>query len=845
MATAKEFVDIALAEIGNGGDKYNAGGQPWCAIFVSWVAEQCGVLNNLLDKTAAAGMFAYWAKVNSKGTFHAKGSGYNPQTGDLYIENYDGSQWASHVGIVVEGNGSTFVSVSGNSTGGRVASSKALPTANYSFVTPNWTASGSKPKSKIFLNPGHGGSDPGADGNGYIEADLTREVVKGLEQSLTPYADITVGYYDKDLLTSTKTGDIDYRPYKYFLSIHFDAGGGNGTTAYKARNREANTVEKLLCEKVASAGGFANKGVHDHPNNLGVLRKSSKTQDGGTDSTLLEVCYIDNASDMEKYQSNKQSVIQAIADALIQGLSLTKSGGKSYMQANWVQKDIPNNPKALLNKTYERYQKITNKSTKAYEISHNAETKTHNTGLRVYNDDFLVLALGSYYGPSGTFLKIEFENGKTIYGIKGDEKDDRETNKEPPVHSYHIDSNTSYVDGRPTTCNLLEVQVDANVVGSQQQFLDAFDRYCGCTKESIKGIWVSENEPTWIYGGDGDGEKQYNFTDSNEKTPLNARIFNAPTYFVDENKSITMMVGSHDNTDVIGELQWQNSIDELSTVMSFSVPKTDTKYTNIYLPAIGDVVEYYTKGTEQYRGIIISVDDGDPERNVYTAVDAGWNLNKSIDTYQFSNIRADEAIRKILNDLCIPIVILPELPLTITEIFVDKVISDIIKDILSRCGKYNLDFVPSGIRIYRYGEIQANPQFRISENTRLIDSVPYMSNKSHSISIEELKNAVKVISDTDVLYRVQNGELCNTYGFLQEVIMIDPEKENAETVANTRLEELSVPGESLSFEIIETIDGYTRAGYGINVGEANYVITNTQHSIIDGIHKVSLDLRRI
>ena len=59
-------------------------------------------------------------------------------------------------------------------------------------------------------------------------------------------------------------------------------------------------------------------------------------------------------------------------------------------------------------------------------------------------------------------------------------------------------------------------------------------------------------------------------------------------------------------------------------------------------------------------------------------------------------MRADDCIKKkICGDLCIPIVMIPELPLLITQIYVDKAVSDVIADILTLCGGvHNFDFVP-------------------------------------------------------------------------------------------------------------------------------------------------------
>lgn len=306
--------------------------------------------------------------------------------------------------------------------------------------------------------------------------------------------------------------------------------------------------------------------------------------------------------------------------------------------------------------------------------------------------------------------------------------------------------------------------------------------------------------------------------------------------------------GGNDITKYVGNLSWQNTIDELATTVSFEVAKSDTKYINLYTPKPGDIINMYTN-VEILRGIIVSVDDGSEFVNKYTACDFGWYLNKSTETYQFNKMAAYKAIRKICEDSNIPIDNIPMLETEITKIYADKVLSDIIRDILSQCeGTYNFDVTPAGLRIYTIGSLYAYPEFRITPNTGLIYAPTLRGNVSHTRSIEEMKNSVKVISEKDSAYTVQavlkDEDSIYQYGFLQEVIKIDPEKENAQSTAQTKLAQLSQPAETFSIEIIEALDSYTRAGMVLNIEDTEYLIESAQHSVKNGVHYVKMDLRR-
>ena len=302
----------------------------------------------------------------------------------------------------------------------------------------------------------------------------------------------------------------------------------------------------------------------------------------------------------------------------------------------------------------------------------------------------------------------------------------------------------------------------------------------------------------------------------------------------------------------MSDLSWKNATKELATTMSFNTARSDVEYIGpwIYVPKVGDVVQLVTN-EEVFRGVILTVDDGDRNSNKYTAADLGWYLNKTMQTYQFKSISAKTALEEVCKDLSIPIVSIPELTTIVNQIYFDETISDIISDILDLCGggNYTYDFTPEGIRIYEIGAYRAYPEFRIADNLAQDYSPNYRGNVSHSLSIEEMRNSIKVTSEKDNVYTElvveQNREMIDKYGFLQEIVKIDPEKENAQTTAKDKLKEMAAIGEAYSFEIIEKYDSYTRAGEVIAVDGTDYVIESTTHTYSNGWHKTQMDVKRI
>lgn len=92
-------------------------------------------------------------------------------------------------------------------------------------------------------------------------------------------------------------------------------------------------------------------------------------------------------------------------------------------------------------KTYMDYRAITNKNSDQYKfisawgwIDSNGFMRANGERDLGINDDYYLIALGSYYGTTiGTKYKITTDIGNVFYGVLADCKDDRHTNN---THQY-------------------------------------------------------------------------------------------------------------------------------------------------------------------------------------------------------------------------------------------------------------------------------------------------------------------------------------------------------------------------------------------------------------------------
>jgi hypothetical protein len=84
----------------------------WCAIYVSWCADQCGYIKSgTIPKFSLVQSGVNWFK--DKGQWQRRG--YKPRPGDIIFFDWGSGGEADHVGIVEKCNGSTVYTIEGNS----------------------------------------------------------------------------------------------------------------------------------------------------------------------------------------------------------------------------------------------------------------------------------------------------------------------------------------------------------------------------------------------------------------------------------------------------------------------------------------------------------------------------------------------------------------------------------------------------------------------------------------------------------------------------------------------------------------------------------------------------------
>lgn len=168
---------------------------------------------------------------------------------------------------------------------------------------------------RIGINCGHTvSSQPGCGAVGFINESVETREVGMRAMSLLRQAGHTVVDCTNDYAPSTSSnlsqivGLANKQPLDLFVSIHFNAGGGQGTEVF-TYGGEKHAEAVRVCNAL-NKFGFVNRGIKDGSNLYVVRRSDAKAM-------LIEVCFVDTKSDVDLYNSvGVDRIAQAICTAI-------------------------------------------------------------------------------------------------------------------------------------------------------------------------------------------------------------------------------------------------------------------------------------------------------------------------------------------------------------------------------------------------------------------------------------------------------------------------------------------------------------------------------------------------
>lgn len=176
---------------------------------------------------------------------------------------------------------------------------------------------------KIFVDAGHGGPDPGAIANGVVEQAVNLNVANELARLLRQGGYEVMQYRTTatENVLSNKNADLRNRANMannwgadYFISIHSNSSlnpAANGFEAYVYRlGGRAEALAQSIVSSVVNKLGSKDNGVMQA--NFAVLRRTNMP------ATLLELGYVSNPT--EALNLNSPAWQRAVAQAIYDGI---------------------------------------------------------------------------------------------------------------------------------------------------------------------------------------------------------------------------------------------------------------------------------------------------------------------------------------------------------------------------------------------------------------------------------------------------------------------------------------------------------------------------------------------
>lgn len=190
-------------------------------------------------------------------------------------------------------------------------------------------------KKKIYLDPGHGGSDPGAVSGKRRESDDTLRLALLVKKKLKEQGISVVMARESDTYVglNVRCRDANNAKCDYYLSIHRNSGSPSSNGAecwiHSEPSERVRRFGKLLNDAVVNSASFYNRGVKlgtpaaKGYKDFGINRLTKMP------SALLEIGFITNDGDNALFDKNSDNIASALTKALCEIVGVPYNGANT------------------------------------------------------------------------------------------------------------------------------------------------------------------------------------------------------------------------------------------------------------------------------------------------------------------------------------------------------------------------------------------------------------------------------------------------------------------------------------------------------------------------------------
>lgn len=185
---------------------------------------------------------------------------------------------------------------------------------------------------KVVIDAGHGGTDPGASGNGIIEKDLTLEISNYMYERLKNLGiPVKITRTTDETLSPTERVERVLDAYGndsnvIVVSNHINAGGGEGAEVIYAL-RNTSTLPDLILSELEKEGQIIRKAYQRRlPSDTSKDYYFMQRNTGDTQSITVEYGFLDNENDAQKLKNNYIDYTDAVIRALLEYIGYSTTG---------------------------------------------------------------------------------------------------------------------------------------------------------------------------------------------------------------------------------------------------------------------------------------------------------------------------------------------------------------------------------------------------------------------------------------------------------------------------------------------------------------------------------------
>lgn len=183
---------------------------------------------------------------------------------------------------------------------------------------------------RVFINPGHGGKDPGAVGNGLQEKDIVLKIARKMRDQLKNYEVEVKLFRSNDTFYTLEQicNEANRWNADLFISIHVNAGGGTGFESYiysglsnnSTTAKQRDVIHAEIMKKLSNVRDRGKKKA-----NFYVLRNTKMS------AILTENMFIDNKTDANRLKSDSflTNLATGHVNGIVKALNLKKKQQQS------------------------------------------------------------------------------------------------------------------------------------------------------------------------------------------------------------------------------------------------------------------------------------------------------------------------------------------------------------------------------------------------------------------------------------------------------------------------------------------------------------------------------------